>query len=90
LIAYSFGSRSNIDDKDTFKILQISNSRAALTRFSAFILLNLLERDARGALTAVGRSRRAVQSLARRGKALPAPKRSETVPYVWVHPDDDR
>ena len=29
----SFGSRSNIDDSETFKALQISKRRPALTRF---------------------------------------------------------
>jgi hypothetical protein len=32
-IDHAFGSRSNIDDSDTFKTLQIPNSLAALTRF---------------------------------------------------------
>jgi hypothetical protein len=30
---HAFGSRSNIDDSDTFKTLQMPNSLAALTRF---------------------------------------------------------
>ena len=35
-----------MDASETFKALQISKRRAALTRFSAFVFLNLLERDA--------------------------------------------
>jgi hypothetical protein len=32
----AFGSRSNIDDSETFKALHMSNRRAALTRFTPF------------------------------------------------------
>jgi len=36
LTDHACGSRSNIDDSDTFKALQMANSRAALTRFTPF------------------------------------------------------
>jgi len=36
LALYAFGSRSNIDDSETFRALQISKRRAALTRLTPF------------------------------------------------------
>ena len=42
-------SAGNIDAKDTFRILQMSNRRTALTPLAPFfIILNLLKRDAQG------------------------------------------
>jgi hypothetical protein len=46
---YAFGSRSNIDDSETIKALQISKRRPrADAVLPPFVFLNLLERDAQG------------------------------------------
>src|SRR5258705_13297739 len=77
---YAIGSRSNIDDSETFKALQISKRQKAPRAeavLPAFVFLNLLERDAQGLAEVC-------LAYAERLPALAHPSADKFVDRIWA------